>query len=176
MFFKGDLIYLILITFISSLFIIVPAQAKKITKKNSQYTGKALVDYETMFNAGTWFMILNKCEGTFAKDYKYRLASLSWEDFKIFNSGHAKYSGGDYLVSKCDKKENKEIIEWYNEIINYIENQLNINNEINENQVTENKNQKTIKDKLLQLKKLFEDDLITQDEYDAKRKEILDEM
>ena len=33
-----------------------------------------------------------------------------------------------------------------------------------------------IESKLKKLKLLFEDELITQDEYDAKRKEILDEM
>lgn len=166
----GLIKFILVITLLLS-FTLVPVQAKKISKKNAQYTDKALVEYETMFNAGSWYMILNKCEGTFAKDFKYRLASLSWEDYKTFNNGHAKYSGGDYLVNRCDKNENKEIIQWYNEIINYIENQLNTSNEI-----IETKNKKTIKERLVQLKKLFKENLITQDEYDAKRKEILNEM
>ena len=34
----------------------------------------------------------------------------------------------------------------------------------------------TIREKLRELKSLFEDGLINQDEYDAKRKEILDEI
>ena len=48
-------------------------------------------------------------------------------------------------------------------------------NEIS-NKNTDNNQEDSIKDKLKKLKALFEDDLITQDEYDAKRKEILDAM
>ena len=39
-----------------------------------------------------------------------------------------------------------------------------------------NDNENTIESKLQKLKSLFDKDLITQDEYDAKRKEILDAM
>ena len=79
-------------------------------------------------------------------------------------------------VTKCDKKQNKEIIEWYNEIITYIESELNISNKINEEQITEtksnknSKDDKNIKQKLKELKEMFEDELITEEEYDAKRK------
>ena len=177
-----SLIKFFLLVIISIFISITASQAKKISKKNAQYTGKAIVEYETMFNAGSWYMIINKCEGTFAKEYKFRLGSLSWEDYKIFNQGHAKYSGGDWQVTKCDKKQNKEIIEWYNEIITYIESELNISNKINEEQITEtksnqnSKDDKNIKQKLKELKEMFEDELITEEEYDAKRKEILDDM
>ena len=177
-----NLIKFFLLIIVSIFISITVAHAKKISKKNAQYTGKALVEYETMFNAGSWYMIINKCEGAFAKEYKFRLGTLSWEDYKIFNQGHAKYSGGDWQVNKCDKKQNKEIIEWYNEIITYIESELNISNKINEEQITEtksdknSKNNKNIKQKLKELKEMFEDELITEEEYDAKRKEILDEM
>ena len=56
---------------------------------------------------------------------------------------------------------------------------VNISNKINEEQITETKSDKyskNIKQKLKELKEMFEDELITQEEYDAKRKEILDEM
>ena len=159
-------------------------KAQKVSKKNAKYTGEAIVEYETMFNAGTWFAIINKCEGTFAKKYKRRLALLSWEDFKNFNTGNAQYAGNNWQVTKCDPKETAEVIKWYDEIIAYIENQLNIDVDkyIKEDQSTKTKNDKnkqkndSVKEKLKELKSMFEDELITQEEYDAKRKEILDEM
>ena len=46
----------------------------------------------------------------------------------------------------------------------------------NSNDKTESNQSDGIESKLTKLKSLFDKDLITQDEYDAKRKEILDEM
>ena len=103
-----SLIKFFLLVIISIFILITAAQAKKISKKNAQYTGKAIVEYETMFNAGSWYMIINKCEGTFAKEYKFRLGSLSWEDYKIFNQGHAKYSGGDWRLLNVIKNKIKK--------------------------------------------------------------------
>ena len=58
-----NLIKFFLLIIVSIFISITIAHAKKISKKNAQYTGKALVEYETMFNAGSWYMIINKCEG-----------------------------------------------------------------------------------------------------------------
>ena len=59
-------------------------------------------------------------------------------------------------------------------------NSTECNSKIKKNEIsnknTDNNQEDSIKDKLKKLKTLFEDDLITQDEYDAKRKEILDAM
>ena len=71
---------LLLLTFFS-----LSVEAKKISKKNSQYTGKEIVEYETMTNAGSWYLIMNHCEGTFTKKFRQDLGRLSWEDFKNFN-------------------------------------------------------------------------------------------
>ena len=157
-------------------------EAAKISKQNAKYTGKALVEYDTMFRAGEWFMIMLQCEGAFAKKYKPRLASLSWNDYKTFNAGHNKYASGNYQVTKCDKKQTKEIAEWYDQIIVYIKSELKISDNSNKSEKKETTKTKTtnsnssIKEKLKELKSLFEDGLITQEEYDAKRKEILDDM
>ena len=62
--------------FIFSISLTFSIQAKKLSKKNSEYTGKAIVEYDTMFNAGGWFMIMLQCEGTFAKTYKKKLEIL----------------------------------------------------------------------------------------------------
>ena len=51
------------------------------------------------------------------------------------------------------------------------------NNDLaNQNTREQNNSDKSIKQKLLELKELYDQELITQDEYDAKRKEILDAM
>ena len=157
-------------------------EAAKISKKNAEYTGKAIVEHDTMFRAGEWFMIMLQCEGTFSKKYKARLASLSWNDYKTFNAGHSKYASGNYQVSKCDKKQTKGIAEWYDQIIVYIKSELKIVDNSTKSETKEStKSKKTdsnssVKEKLKELKSVFEDGLITQEEYDAKRKKILDEM
>jgi hypothetical protein len=51
----------------------------------------------------------------------------------------------------------------------------NCNNQINFDN-NSNNNENTIESKLQKLKSLFDKNLITQDEYDAKRKKILDAM
>ena len=175
-------ITIILSFFAVIIFFTLSIEAKKVSKKNAEYTGKAIVEYDNMFNAGGWFMYVNQCEGTFAKKFKQELGMLSWEDYKAFNAGNAKYSKGNYQVLKCDKTKNKEIIEWYTGILDYIKSETTSINDTSKSQITETKSSKktksndTIKEKLEKLKSLFEDELITQDEYDAKRKEILDEM
>ena len=172
--------------FILILSFTISTEAKKVSKKNAQYTGKAIVEKDIMKEAGMWFMFMNQCEGTFAKAYKQKLGLLSWEDYKNFNKGNAKYQGGNYTVLKCDRETSADIREWWNEIIDYIQYELNVESDINESQITEsdssNKTKsnesvnETIREKLSELKSLFEDGLINQDEYDAKRKEILDEI
>ena len=167
---------LLLLTFFS-----LSVEAKKISKKNSQYTGKEIVEYETMTNAGSWYLIMNHCEGTFTKKFRQDLGLLSWEDFKNFNTGYAPYADG-WQVTKCDKKKMKDVKEWYSEILDYIRSELSLENKIDDSQITEtnnttkNSSSDEIEKKLIKLKKMFEDKLITEEEYDKKRKEILDEM
>ena len=160
----------------------------KISKKNALYQGKAIVEKEIMLNAGSWWLGMNKCQGTFSKKWRQELAKLSWEDFKNFNKGGAQYDQG-YFVTKCDQ-EYEEIREWYIEIIDYIKSQLrqkglstssnltSSSNSATSSSSTSNSNQDQtdLEEKLKKLKSLFDQGLITQDEYDVKRKEILDTM
>tara|TARA_B100000700_G_scaffold310254_1_gene390584 strand:+ start:821 stop:1357 length:537 start_codon:yes stop_codon:yes gene_type:complete len=175
-----------IITFLSFFVLIISltisTAAKKVSKKNAEYTGKAIVEKDIMKDAGMWFMFMNECEGTFAKAYKEKLGLLSWEDYKNFNKGNAIYQGGNYTVLQCDKNTSADIREWWNEILAYIKYELNTDNDISESQITETKsNNETksnskAKERLKELKSLFEDGLITQEEYDVKRQEILDEI
>ena len=103
-------------------------------KKNAQYTGPAIIEYDIMFNAGGFYKILNKCENDIAKDYRYRIGYLSWQDYVNYNQGLAKYTSSVWTVDKCDKDEMREIIEWYDQIIANIQNELNISNTIKNDQ------------------------------------------
>ena len=113
--------------------------AKKPLKKNAQYTGPAIVEYDVMFSAGGFYKILNKCENDIAKDYRYRIGFLSWQDYVNYNQGLAKYTSSIWSVDKCDKDEMKEIIEWYDQIISHIENELKA--------ISTNKNNQTVPSK-----------------------------
>ena len=161
----------------------------KITKKDALYTGEAILEKETMFNAGTWWLQMNHCEGSFPKKWRQELAKLSWEDYKNFNRGLAKYSQG-WKVTRCNKKKLADIKEWYNGITDYIRSQVrqkglstssnstsSSNNSTSSSSISNsNQDQTDYEEELKKLKSLFDKDLITQDEYDAKRKEILDAM
>ena len=158
-------------------FFYLPVEAAK--KKDAQYTGKAIVEKADMELAGSWFEVLNKCEGTFAKKYKSRLGKLSWEDYRNFNKGHSKYAGNNWVVTACDNNQNAEVIAWYNSIIEYIESELNIGFQEETTETTQDnqtQDNDSVTEKLKKLKSMFDEELITQEEYDAKRKEILDDM
>ena len=160
----------------------------KISKKTALWQGEAIVEEQTMLNAGSWWLEMNYCEGTFSKKWRQELAKLSWEDFRNFNQGGAQYDQG-YFVTKCDQ-EYEEIKKWYIEIIDYIKSQLrqkglstssnstsSSNNSTSSSSISNsNQDQTDYEEELKKLKSLFDKDLITQDEYDAKRKEILDAM
>ena len=156
----------------------------KIFKKNALYQGEAIIDEETMFNAGSWWLGMNQCEGTFSKKWRQELAKLSWEDFKNFNRGGREYDQG-YYVEACDKNENAKIKKWYNEITDYIRSEIrrkgistssSNNSKSSPSSSNASQDKTDYEEKLKKLKSLFDQQLITQDEYDAKRKEILDAM
>ena len=63
------------------------------------------LEKEDMEGAGSWFEILNKCEGTFAKTYKSRLVNYHGKISRNFNKGHSKYAGNNWVVTACDNKK-----------------------------------------------------------------------
>ena len=156
----------------------------KISKKTALWQGEAIVEEQTMLNAGSWWLNMNYCEGTFSKKFRQELAKLSWEDFKNFNRGGRQYDQG-YYVESCDKNENAKIKKWYNEITDYIRSEIRrkgISTSSTNNSKSSSSSSNASQDKtdyeenLTKLKLLFDQNLITQDEYNAKRKEILDAM
>ena len=156
----------------------------KISKKTALWQGEAIVEEQTMLDAGSWWLGMYHCEGTFSNKWRQELAKLSWEDFKNFNRGGRQYDQG-YYVESCDKNKNAEIIKWYNEITDYIRSEIrrkgistsSSNNSKSSSSSSNASQDKTdYEEKLQKLKSLFDQNLITQDEYDKKRKEILDAM
>ena len=126
---------LVTIFLISLIFLTNYSYAVKPTKKNAQYTGEAIIDYDVMIDAGGFYKILNKCENNLGKEYRNKIGSLSWQDFVNYNQGLAKYTSSIWKVDRCNKGEINEIIEWYDEIIARIENKLNLNNDTKKNQI-----------------------------------------
>ena len=157
----------------------------KINKKDSLNQTEEIVEKEVMFNAGAWYLFMQHCEGTYTKTWRIKLAKLSWPDFKNFGRGGAQYDS-DYKVTKCDRKTVDDIKSWYQEIIDYIEFEVTGNKTSSKNKdnskstkkedETKDKQDDSVEKKLKKLKSLYDQDLITKEEYDAKRKEILDEM
>ena len=98
-----------------------------------------------------------------------RLAVIQWntgnfDSFHFTNSGMIDQSKTELAVSLLQSKLNDK------NAISKQENSVGIQNEFDENDYTEQY------DKLKEYKKLYDDGLITKDEYDMKRKEVLDSI
>ena len=147
--------------------------AKKISRDNAQYTGKALVDVQTMTNAGEWYFVMIQCESKFSQNFRDELGSLSWEDYRNWLTGYSKYSSG-YRTPTCDD-DYDDIKAWYSDIIRYIKQELNYkDSDLNQNKSDKQNND--TKEQLKKLKDLYDEGLITLEEYEAKKKEIIDNI
>ena len=157
----------------------------KISKKESLNQEKPLIEEQTMLDAGTWDLRMQSCHGKYRKNFIEKLAKLSWPDYKNYMKGGAKYDQG-WTVT-CNKKSEAQVKEFFDWIINTLESELkfkktstsndsNKKNNKKKNEESENNNENTIEAKLKKLKSLFDQELITKQEYDKKRQEILDTM
>ena len=146
-----------------------------IKKKDSLNQGKALLDSKDIFNAGTWDLYIDKCAAKFHKQFREDLAALSWEDYINYSKGKAKYDN-NYSAGNCSKKDTENIVDWFNWIINELERQTtgSRNNTKTIEQIKPVEEEDAIESKLKKLKKLFDQNLITEDEYAEKRQSILD--
>ena len=159
------------------IFIILSSPIYAISKKESLNQDKPLLESETMFNAGTWDLYMARCDGKFHKNFRNELARLSWPDYKNYARGKAKYDN-NYTPGNCSKNDTNDGKSFYNWIINKLEiktKNLKINTRDNDVK-TQGEENETTESKLKKLKNLFDQNLITQDEFDAKRKKILDAL
>ena len=146
-----------------------------ISKKDSLNQNKALLDSQTMFDAGTWNLYMEKCAGKAHKNFLDDLAKLSWPDFINYKKGMAKYASG-YQTAACGKKDTNNGQGFYNWIISELENKTRDldNNDENKNYITTKDKNEDLETKLKKLKNLFKKELITKEEYDEKRAELLE--
>ena len=161
-----------------------------ISKKESIYQdGQPLNDWSESagWNSG-W---LASCTGgngsTIQKKIRKKVANLSWPDFKKFNKGKSSWEQGNYRAAQCSQSEFDEAKNGLYEYVDYLEYLVNleIGNNTNTQNNANNKNTNIELNfnesdddeiKLRKLKKFFEENLITEDEYNEKRKAILDNM
>ena len=139
-------------------------------------------------DAGGWSGWMKSCKGKdnkkFAKEIKNEIGKLSWPDFKEFNSGYSKFASR-YVAAKCIASEVERgkgyLNRYVSELTDLVVQETGQSKKIIRNENETKKEEKvekneSIEKKLIDLKSLFEKKLITQDEYDLKRKEILDSM
>lgn len=147
-----------------------------ISKSESLNQTKPLIDQQTMFNAGTWSLYMEQCDGKTHKKLLKELPRLSWPDFKNFQSGVARY-GQNYTAGACGKKKTKEASGFFNWIIDelkYLTNDMQTLDRSSDNTLNDVDDVDDVEEKLLKLQSLFDKGIITEDEFTEKRKEILD--
>jgi len=156
------------------------------SKKEALYqNGKPLHDWS--LSAGEWVAWMKSCQGNggFAKTIRDEVAKLSWPDYKKLSTGVNKFEDR-FIAGRCvdsEVQKGKSYLHSYvGELSFLVQEKTGITNsrsrdtQINDNQITETKNNDSIETKLSKLKYLYNEKLITKKEYDEKRKEILDEM
>ena len=157
---------------------IYSSQSIAVSKRESLNKGSPLIEEETMFNAGTWHLYMEKCQGVFYKEFRNSLAKLSWPDLENYSKGLARY-GQNYTPGNCSKSESNKGVDFFSWIIRQLENKtgnLQVEKKLTKTPKKEDEAEQSIETRLVKLKSLFTKKLITQEEYDAKRKDILNDM
>ncbi len=172
--------------FIIFFIFIINFSAFAVSKKDSINQKMELVEKEIMQNAGSWELYMSKCDATFRTQFEKDLARFSWPDYRNYVKG--KTNSGKWEVTRCVQSKTEDIRDWYNDIVDYISSEVGqANNFSNESKTKSNNNQsntklntnssnKTTKEQLRELKELFEEDLISKEDYEERKKKILDEM
>ena len=101
------------IFFVILLLFSTQAIAEKLHKKNALNQTKEIVDQQTMFNAGSWYLFMNHCEGTFTKAWRLKLGKLSWPDFKNLLSRHFFTHSYDLQICSNDLFFNSRSVQKY---------------------------------------------------------------
>ena len=102
--------------YVLCIFLFLSTFAIAASKKDSLNQDKALIEKETMFNAGTWKLYMEKCDGKAQKRLISELQRLSWPDFRNYTRGAAKYASG-WSSGSCDGGETQKGRNFYNWVI-----------------------------------------------------------
>jgi len=165
--------------YIFCIFLFLSTFAIAASKKDSLNQDKALIEKETMFNAGTWKLYMEKCDGKAQKRLISELQRLSWPDFRNYTRGAAKYASG-WSSGSCDGGETQKGRNFYNWVIDELvlltgdKTTKQTDNKRNVEKIEDVEDLDNVEEKLKKLKSLFDKNLITEEEYTEKKKEILD--
>tara|TARA_Y100001970_G_scaffold287446_1_gene412126 strand:- start:6234 stop:6782 length:549 start_codon:yes stop_codon:yes gene_type:complete len=163
----------------------------------AKYTSKEiLMDKQWSIIVGKNLSWLSSCgERGFKKNMLAEIKSLSKYDYKNIRKGISRGTGtGNKVAIGCSSSNINETKGWIDDYVYELSRLVNFNTggQITETQGNNSKkkntdesnnninnnisNNNSIESKLKKLKSLFDQKLITQEEYDKKRKEILNEM
>lgn len=132
-----------------------------------------------MVIAGEWKLYMDKCGLGRHKQFLKDLAKLSWPDYKTYMAAAAKYTSGGFYSGNCDDKDTNALYDYYDWIISELTYLTGSDDYYDESEETSNIDSELgdiddVEQKLLKLKELYDSDLISLEEYEDKKAEILD--
>ena len=148
-------------------------------KKDSLNQEDPLMKTDDMVIAGEWKLYMDKCGKSRHKQFLKDLAKLSWPDYKTYMAAAAKYTSGGFYSGSCDNKDTNALYDYYDWIISELTYLTGSDDYYDESEETSNIDSELgdiddVEQKLLKLKELYDSDLISLEEYEDKKTEILD--
>ena len=159
--------------------LLIPVSVFAAKKKDSLNQEDPLMKTDDMVIAGEWKLYMDKCGKSRHKQFLKDLAKLSWPDYKTYMAAAAKYTSGGYYSGSCDNKDTNALYDYYDWIISELTYLTSSDDYYDENEETSNIDSELgdiddVEQKLLKLKELYDSDLISLEEYEDKKTEILD--
>lgn len=146
-------------------------------KKDSLNQKDPLMENKDMVLLGEWKLYMDKCGKKRHTNFIQDLAKLSWPDFKTYMAAAGKYTSGGFYSGSCDNDDTQALYDSYDWVISeltYLTGGSNVSNFDDNNIDAELSEIEDVEEKLLKLKELYDGDLISLEEYEEKKSEILD--
>ena len=160
------------------LFLLYPITAYAAKKKDSLNQDVELMNSQDIAVLGEWKLYMDKCGGKEHTNFIKELARLSWPDFKNYMASAGQFTSGGWTGGSCNKEDTKVLLDYYDwaisELIYLTGSSSNDNENYADDVLDDVDDIDDVEAKLAKLKDLYNKDLITLDEYEEKRKEILD--
>ena len=160
------------------LFLLSPTTAYAAKKKDSLNQDVELMNSQDIAALGEWKLYMDKCGGKEHTNFIKELARLSWPDFKNYMASAGQFTSGGWTTGGCKQEDTKMLLDYYDWIISELTYLTGSSSDDNENYsddiIGDVDDIDGVEAKLVKLKDLYDKDLITLDEYEEKRKEILD--
>ena len=159
--------------------LLIPVSVFGAKKKDSLNQNDPLMQADDMVIAGEWKLYMDKCGKSKHKQFLKDLAKLSWPDYKKYMAAAAKYTSGGFYTGACADKDTQALYDYYDWIISELTylTGSDLDDNITESEPDIDSELGSLDDveaKLLKLKELYDSDLISLEEYEDKKSEILD--